>query len=158
MRIGDIIRAMPQQIDQLSNSLTNIVNSNSNNNNNAVDINDVEDESRFEVPTDETKMQQQKRPDDLAGGGDPQSQDGIVTINNNSLNNISENDFETRLKSLLNCNVRDYKPDIGQRGDFWVLKNYIKAEHGELKCHETITYTTHADYSFLDNLPPLMER
>jgi hypothetical protein len=27
-----------------------------------------------------------------------------------------------------------------------------------LKCYETITYTTHADYTFLDNLIPLLER
>ena len=61
-------------------------------------------------------------------------------------------------RSLLNCHDRDYEPYIGQRGDFWVMKNYIRAEHGELRCHETITYTTHADYTFLDNLIPLLER
>lgn len=59
---------------------------------------------------------------------------------------------------LLNCHNKDYKPYTEQRGDFWVLKNYVRAEHGELKCYETITYTTHADYTFLDNLIPLLER
>lgn len=59
---------------------------------------------------------------------------------------------------LLNCHNKDYQPYTEQRGDFWVLKNYIRAEHGELKCFETITYTTHADYTFLDNLIPLLER
>lgn len=59
---------------------------------------------------------------------------------------------------LLNCHNKDYQPYTEQRGDFWVLKNYIRAEHGELKCFETITYTTHADYTFLDNLVPLLER
>lgn len=59
---------------------------------------------------------------------------------------------------LLNCHNKDYEPFVEQRGDFWVLKNYIRAEHGELKCYETITYTTHADYTFLDNLIPLLER
>lgn len=59
---------------------------------------------------------------------------------------------------LLKCHNKDYMPYTQQRGDFWVLKNYIRAEHGELKCHETITYTTHADYTFLDNLVPLLER
>lgn len=59
---------------------------------------------------------------------------------------------------LLNCHNKDYQPYTEQRGDFWVLKNYIRAEHGELKCFETLTYTTHADYTFLDNLIPLLER
>lgn len=39
-----------------------------------------------------------------------------------------------------------------------MLKNYIRAEHGEIRCYESITYTTHADYTFLDNLIPLLER
>jgi hypothetical protein len=59
---------------------------------------------------------------------------------------------------LLNCHTKEYEPYVEQRGDFWVLKNYIRAEHGALKCYETITYTTHADYTFLDNLIPLLER
>lgn len=67
-------------------------------------------------------------------------------------------DFDVKLRSVLNCHDRDYEPYIGQRGDFWVLKNYVRAEHGELRCHESITYTTHADYTFLDNLIPLLER
>lgn len=82
-------------MQQLSNSLLNSVNSN--NNNNDVDSNDVEDESRFDVPTDETKSQQKRPVDELA----EQSQDSgnVVTLNNNSnLNNISENDLEARLR------------------------------------------------------------
>lgn len=59
---------------------------------------------------------------------------------------------------LIECHNKDYKPETIQRGDFWVLKNYIRADHGELRCFETITYTTHADYTFLDNLIPLLER
>lgn len=46
---------------------------------------------------------------------------------------------------------------IQQRGDYWVLYNYVQAEK-KFRCHETITYTTHADYSFMDNLLPLLER
>lgn len=63
-----------------------------------------------------------------------------------------------RLDTLLNCYNRDFKPEILQRGDFWVLTNYVRADHGPLKCSESITYTTHADYTFLDNLIPLLER
>lgn len=44
-----------------------------------------------------------------------------------------------------------------QRGDYWVLYNYVKSDL-EHSCEESVTYTTHADYSFLDNLLPLIER
>lgn len=62
------------------------------------------------------------------------------------------------LRTLIKCYDREYLPETVQRGDFWVLKNYIRADHGPLRCFETITYTTHADYTFLDNLIPLLER
>lgn len=61
-------------------------------------------------------------------------------------------------RTLVHCHNKDYDATIGQRGDFWVLRNYIKADHGELRCLESVTYTTHADYTFLDNLIPLLER
>lgn len=82
---------------------------------------------------------------------------------NNSVNDgepavAEEKDPEIRLETLLNCYNRDFKPEVLQRGDFWVLKNYVRADHGPLKCSESITYTTHADYTFLDNLIPLLER
>ncbi|KAL9876410.1 beta-1,4-glucuronyltransferase 1 isoform 1-T4 [Glossina fuscipes fuscipes] len=69
-----------------------------------------------------------------------------------------EKDFDERLRSLLKCYDRPFEPEILQRGDFWVLSNYIRADHGVLKCHEAVTYTTHSDYTFLDNLVPLLER
>lgn len=59
---------------------------------------------------------------------------------------------------LIHCHDKEYEPQTMQRGDFWVLKNYVRADHGELRCFETVTYTTHADYTFLDNLIPLLER
>lgn len=69
-----------------------------------------------------------------------------------------EKELDERVRTLLNCFEHDYNQQTLQRGDFWVLQNYVRAEHGELKCHESITYTTHADYTFLDNLVPLLER
>ncbi|XP_053600989.1 beta-1,4-glucuronyltransferase 1-like [Plodia interpunctella] len=72
-------------------------------------------------------------------------------------NVISETTY-SRLRSLLACKDRYFLPEQLQRGEYWVLKNYIRAEHGELECHETITYTTHAGYEFLDNVLPLVER
>lgn len=69
-----------------------------------------------------------------------------------------EKELDERVRTLLNCFEHDYNQQTLQRGDFWVLQNYVRAEHGQLKCHESITYTTHADYTFLDNLVPLLER
>ncbi|KAH8265038.1 hypothetical protein KR038_004907 [Drosophila bunnanda] len=69
-----------------------------------------------------------------------------------------EKELEERVRSLINCFDHDYHQQTLQRGDFWVLQNYVRADHGEIKCHESITYTTHADYTFLDNLVPLLER
>lgn len=74
------------------------------------------------------------------------------------MSNGEDRDYEDRLRLLMKCNDKEYVPETLQRGDFWVLKNYVRAEHGELKCHESITYTTHADFTFLDNLIPLLER
>ena len=45
----------------------------------------------------------------------------------------------------------------GSRNKFWVLYNYIRAER-EFNCNESITYTTHGDFTFLDNLEPLLAR
>ncbi|XP_055600367.1 beta-1,4-glucuronyltransferase 1-like [Uranotaenia lowii] len=135
----------------------------------------VED-SRFDVPIDETLGNSNQNgngggPKMAPSGGGPEIlyQDGSLMTGPNGagagLLNVSDIfsttasiDLEMKLRSLLNCHDRDYEPYIGQRGDFWVLKNYVRAEHGELRCHETITYTTHADYTFLDNLIPLVER
>lgn len=105
--------------------------------------------------------------------GDPANVIGNIgssnAANNNFVNNTNaadpnylvggdEKDFDERLRSILKCHDKAYEAETLQRGDFWVLKNYVRAEHGELKCHESITYTTHADYTFLDNLIPLLER
>ncbi|XP_026845001.1 beta-1,4-glucuronyltransferase 1 isoform X2 [Drosophila persimilis] len=92
---------------------------------------------------------------------------GVANPPNPELNNTQsdgyivtgdEKELEERVRSLINCYDRDYHQQTLQRGDFWVLQNYVRAEHGEIKCHESITYTTHADYTFLDNLIPLLER
>ena len=42
-------------------------------------------------------------------------------------------------------------------GNYWVLYNFIRRTSFH-DCHETITFTTHGDYTFLDNLAPLLER
>ena len=44
-----------------------------------------------------------------------------------------------------------------QRGDYWILENYIPAEQS-YKCDESVTYTTHGDFTFLHNLDELTRR
>jgi len=45
----------------------------------------------------------------------------------------------------------------GLRGSYWVLYNYIRGEK-KFQCNESVTYTTHGDFTFLDNLEPLLKR
>jgi len=61
------------------------------------------------------------------------------------------------LTSSLFCYNTDQRFRQGLRGDHWVLYNYIKAEK-QFQCNESITYTTHGGYEFLDNLEPLLQR
>lgn len=151
-------------------------NTNNNNNNNVNNNNNNLDDSRFDVPTEPSQNNGpngSNNNNNNRGGTEALYQDGGANGLGGQVNggagagllNVSDIfsttasiDFDVKLRSILNCHDRDYEPYIGQRGDFWVLKNYVRAEHGELRCHETITYTTHADYTFLDNLIPLLER
>lgn len=155
----------------VDNTNTNNNNVNNNNNNNL-------DDNRFDVPTEPSQNNgpngsNNNNNNNNRGGNEALYQDGGANGLGGQVNggagagllNVSDIfsttasiDFVVKLRSILNCHDRDYEPYIGQRGDFWVLKNYVRAEHGELRCHETITYTTHADYTFLDNLIPLLER
>lgn len=62
-----------------------------------------------------------------------------------------------KILQLTKCKDADLPSSIKQRGDYWVLYNYVKAEQS-FHCYESITYTAPADYTFLDNLIPLVER
>jgi len=55
------------------------------------------------------------------------------------------------------CNNKLIEFHEGQRRDYWVLYNYIRANK-EFNCNESVTYTTLGDITFLDNLQPLIER
>ncbi|PSN44806.1 hypothetical protein C0J52_25714 [Blattella germanica] len=70
---------------------------------------------------------------------------------------VNENGTLNKLEDVVKCHDKSMVPRIAQRSDFWVLYNYIPASR-KFRCHETITYTTHADYTFLDNLVPLLDR
>ncbi|XP_015600174.1 beta-1,4-glucuronyltransferase 1 [Cephus cinctus] len=61
------------------------------------------------------------------------------------------------LKDAIPCNDKSSEPKTAQRGDYWVLYNYVPMSMS-VRCWETVTYTTQADYTFLDNVEPLLER
>lgn len=62
------------------------------------------------------------------------------------------------LNSHIHCTEKDMSPRVEQRsGNYWVFYNFIRAEKTFL-CNETITYTTHGEYSFLHNMEPLLKR
>lgn len=60
-------------------------------------------------------------------------------------------------KFFIDCSDKEYSSKITQHGNYWLLRNYVKASK-YVKCDETITYTTHCDLRFLDNVTPLLER
>lgn len=68
-------------------------------------------------------------------------------------------DFPTleKVLEITGCKDIDLQPSIKQRGNYWVLYNYVRAEKS-FHCYESITYSTQSDYTFLDNLMPLVER
>lgn len=57
----------------------------------------------------------------------------------------------------IQCLEKDLSPKKAMRGQYWVLYNYVPART-QLKCNETVTYTTHCDHTFLDNVVPLVKR
>ncbi|XP_077266157.1 beta-1,4-glucuronyltransferase 1 isoform X2 [Temnothorax americanus] len=61
------------------------------------------------------------------------------------------------LRDAVPCHEKSTEPRRAQRGDYWVLYNYVPMSMA-VRCWESVTYTTHADYTFLDNLEPLLER
>lgn len=81
-----------------------------------------------------------------------------ITVNNNSGTIANFHASPTfHLNKNLTCFDQDTNPKVFRRGRFWVFQNYIRA-HQRFHCNETITYTTHADPTFFDNLQPLLER
>lgn len=85
---------------------------------------------------------------DLREEKSPQQMPEPPQNNNGTLKNLED---------IMKCHDKSTDPRTAQRSDFWVLYNYIPATR-KFRCHESVTYTTHADYTFLDNLVPLLER
>lgn len=64
----------------------------------------------------------------------------------------------SRLRTLLKCHYKDFFTQYYLTGSYWVIKNYVRAKHGRVRCYETVTITTHCTFDFLDNLKPLILR
>ena len=72
---------------------------------------------------------------------------------------FSENlSLTDQMKDVLKCYDQNYISEKIQQGQYWILKNYIQAGHGNLKCYESITLTSHGDFTFLEYLPTLVDR
>lgn len=63
-----------------------------------------------------------------------------------------------QMKGILKCFENNFEKEKAMEAEYWILKNYIRAGHGKLKCHETITLTTNGDFTFLRHIPTLVER
>ncbi|XP_033150553.1 beta-1,4-glucuronyltransferase 1 [Drosophila busckii] len=79
------------------------------------------------------------------------------------LNASEEAEQELRMQLLplrlgMQCKDRDYDYVSELHGKYWVLQNFLHAEHEPLRCSLSVTYATHAEYSYLDNLEPLVQR
>ncbi|KAH8418828.1 hypothetical protein KR222_008816, partial [Zaprionus bogoriensis] len=71
---------------------------------------------------------------------------------------LAQGDAYHRLRQAIKCRDRPHLPHVKVHGNYWVLFNYIRADHGDIQCHAKVTYTTHADFRFLDNVMPLAKR
>ncbi|XP_042210748.1 beta-1,4-glucuronyltransferase 1-like [Homarus americanus] len=58
---------------------------------------------------------------------------------------------------LHECSNWPKHPITYNRGDYWILENYILATASFL-CNESVTYSTHGDFTYLENLKILAER
>ncbi|CAL4171404.1 unnamed protein product, partial [Meganyctiphanes norvegica] len=58
---------------------------------------------------------------------------------------------------LHSCHTSTLTPRPALHGNHWVLYNFVPADT-QPACNESVTYTTHADFTFLDNLTFLVDR
>ncbi|KAF5278900.1 hypothetical protein FQA39_LY18326 [Lamprigera yunnana] len=60
------------------------------------------------------------------------------------------------VKNLTHCRNNYPIYNFHKRNNYYILYNYVMALK-RFDCEESVTYATHADYSFLDNVQPLLE-
>lgn len=73
-----------------------------------------------------------------------------------SLRSADINATET-IKEILNCNDKPLETNTEYHGEYIIFNNYVRAEK-EHKCDESVTLSAPADYRFLDNIVPLIDR
>lgn len=82
-------------------------------------------------------------------------------MNKNSLNRTKEKTLTvsemSEIYDVTDCSYKISRKRFEQRGNFWVLLNYIQAER-RFQCFESVTYTTQGEYSFIDSLLILVNR
>lgn len=90
IRMNELIKALPQKTIQdqvLQTEPLSIVNDA---NNNLIDANEIVDDNRFEIPTEETKSNIKEEASD-------QESNSLSSLNSSILNNVS-NDLDAKLK------------------------------------------------------------
>jgi hypothetical protein len=70
---------------------------------------------------------------------------------------MREGGGEQEASRLFPCDDLTPRSYYAQRGAYWVLYNYVRRDKMH-RCDESITYSTHEYFTFLDNLVPLLER
>lgn len=63
----------------------------------------------------------------------------------------------TEVPLPIDCQERERRFSYSQRGSYWILNHYIPSDK-VYGCNESVTYTTHGDVTFLDNIIPLATR
>lgn len=86
----------------------------------------------------------------------------ISRESNYNLEYVKEKQFgqilEKSLKDIINCTNKKFDQELYQSGSFWIMKNFVRAEHGAIDCHESITYTTQSDVKYIQHLIPIVKR
>lgn len=61
------------------------------------------------------------------------------------------------ITTIFNCNDKILRKNVEYHGDYVIFNNFVKPDKDH-KCDESIALSTPADYRFLDNVVPLIER
>lgn len=80
-----------------------------------------------------------------------------IRVDNDQSNSSDQDNNVPSLRDVLRCYDKSRKYRVTPKGAFWALYNYIPADRW-FRCHESITFTTTSDFTFLDNLEPLVSR
>lgn len=64
---------------------------------------------------------------------------------------------QSAVRNLTKCNNNFSTYKLQNKNGYIILNNYVISSK-RFACEESVTYATHADYTFLDNLKPLLER